>query len=72
MAKVKRFWMVKGMGEPHASHDSEELATAEAMRLARINPGQYFYIMESIKVVKKTEVTIVDLRNGNADKDIPF
>ena len=50
----ERFWMVKvaGPGATYVQHRSKHLAVAEAMRLARANPGTSFYVLEAIGVAK--------------------
>lgn len=58
MSRVKQFWLVwnpEGRA-PTYQHDSEESARSEAERLAKLNPGQSFYVLETVGCVKKIEV----------------
>ncbi len=67
----KTFWLVwSGGGSPTYRHDDEGRAIAEASRLARLNPGTSFAVLESIAVVKKSDVTIE--RCDPMGDDIPF
>ena len=52
------FWMVwnEGNRAPTVKHQSEEMAEKEAERLARVNPGQKFYVIQSVKVCSLRDV----------------
>lgn len=65
----KTFWMVVGIGVPYFKHDSENNARAEAERLARLNPGQEFTVLESIATVVKSDVNWIP--HGECG-DVPF
>ena len=56
--KPKHFWMVYGLdqGAPAVRHEAEHIATAEAKRLARNNPGIEFYVLESVARALKADV----------------
>lgn len=61
---------------PSYMHTSYESAKTEAKRLARINPDQSFYVMESVGLARKNDVSFyaheaVEPRNL-AEDDIPF
>ncbi len=58
------FWMVWGIhsGPPTFQHQSEESARNEAERLARLNPGKQFVVLESVAAYTKTDVAVTDLR----------
>ena len=49
-----RFWMVfcptNSLHPPKVMHPSKEKATEEAARLARLNIGQEFYVLQVISV----------------------
>ena len=72
MARDK-FWMVLGSGTPTYRHPSKATAVAEAERLASMNPGQEFAVLESLAVCKKTQIlweaTSVD---SSESDDVPF
>lgn len=57
------FWMVwnpRG-GVPRAKHESESIATAEAERLARCNPGDSFYVLRAVHVIRLADVVRTEL-----------
>ena len=70
---MKQFWMVwrQGSGAPTFRHDSEDAATREAERLATINRGEQFFVLEAIGLRVVDDMLRVDLRNGGGD-DLPF
>lgn len=50
------FWIVwapQGERPPRVRHSQEHLAEAEAMRLARENPGHDFIVMQSVVRIKQ-------------------
>lgn len=47
MSKATIFWMVVGEGPTSFRHESRESAETEALRLARMKPGQWFYVTEA-------------------------
>lgn len=55
MSKQK-FWMVLGLGTPTFRHETRDSARVEAERLARINPGQEFVVLESMATVVKSDL----------------
>lgn len=75
-----RFWMVYGMGQgqPTARHKTFDSARAEASRLARLNPGIDFFVLEAVGAARKVDVEFTDLRRlagevgRTLDDDIPF
>lgn len=72
MARSK-FWMVLGHGEPVYRHSTKSTAAAEAERLARLNPGSEFIVLESVAVCRKTELTWepMTVESGECDQ-VPF
>lgn len=70
--KRTTFWMVYGMnqGQPTVRHHSEDSATTEASRLARLHPGIDFYVMEATYRVFKKDVETERLSPD--DCEIPF
>lgn len=65
-----KFWMVWGEngGAPSVRHSSPELAQREAERLAKVAPGQKFYVIEAKKVAVKTDTLTFELH----EEEIPF
>lgn len=68
---MDKFWMVwgKGTSRPTMQHPSEESAVIEATRLAGINQGSEFFILEATKVFKTAtppptpiEMTILQIK----------
>jgi hypothetical protein len=67
MPKVYKFWMVQGENEsspsihripqPKVAHDSKLAAIEEAERLAIINPGKVFHILECIASCQSSPVS---------------
>ena len=52
--KPKKFWMITGDGNsPKVRHASRQLAQNEAERLARLYPGQEFFILETVSLVQQ-------------------
>lgn len=66
----RTFWMVVGSGVPYFRHPTEGHARAEAERLARLNPNEEFWVVESIAAVKKSDLSWEDC-HPDAD-GIPF
>lgn len=65
------FWVVMNPqgNAPKFMHPSESAATIEAERLARENPGQVFYVMESICGRIVDDMQRIQLRQQD---EIPF
>lgn len=42
------FWMVLGNGVPTVRHQSQESAEREAERLADLNPGHSFFVLQAL------------------------
>lgn len=63
------FWMVwrEGGTAPTFKHNDMNAAAKEAERLARLNPGETFHVMECIASCAKTDVNWSWGRD-----DIPF
>ncbi|KGJ01721.1 hypothetical protein IT41_19415 [Paracoccus halophilus] len=68
-----KFWMVKGNGPSIAMHSSREIAEGEAARLARMNPGVQFFVMEAVVCHRRVDVERIAL-DGQPDPrdEIPF
>ena len=70
-----QFWMVWNPAghSPVFKHETARLARIEAERLARLNPGQRFYVLEAVALRYVDDMIRVDLRPGNDDQDdLPF
>lgn len=63
------FWMVwnPARNAPTCKHESLDSAEREAKRLARINPDEQFFVLESVSGWVKSDVQRIDL-----DPAIPF
>lgn len=48
MEVQSKFWMVLGRAMPVFKHNTEQSARTEAERLAKINPGESFTVLESV------------------------
>lgn len=71
----QKFWMVVGLGVPYYKHTTEHSAATEAERLASLNPGEEFTVLESVASVKKSDmrwVTHEDVRDPSGSGDVPF
>lgn len=57
--QIEPFWMIYGEGQnaPVARHGSFEAAKRESERLARNNPGIRFFILATVGVTEKNDVT---------------
>ena len=64
----KKFWMVwrEGSKGLHVKHESYDSVRTEAERLAEKNPGQKFYVLESLIEVQGT-VTVEAKTTWNTD-----
>lgn len=76
---MKKFWMIKGpAGGARFKHESRESAEGEAFRLAKMNPGETFYVLEAVAAHEKIEVHRVsfdgcDRRGFKEESDeVPF
>lgn len=70
-SKLQKFWMVYGLdqGAPTVRHQAEHIATAEAKRLARNNPGIEFYVLQSTHRAVKSDVVLERIEE---DEKLPF
>ena len=68
-----QFWLVWNIdgGSPKHKHASEQSAITEAERLARMNPGQRFAVLEATHERVCDSMQRIDLRQAN-ECDIPF
>ena len=66
---MEKFWMVwrENGNAPVAMHPSLKSAEEEAARLARLNPGKNFVVLESVKFC-----TIDDPVHWYPTEEIPF
>ncbi len=64
MSAIKPFWLVwrPDGAAPAFQHPTEQSARTEAERLARLNPGRQFVVLETVAAYSKTDVVTVDLR----------
>lgn len=69
---MKQFWMVwnPAKAAPTFKHESERNARIEAERLARMCPGEQFFVLEAVEMRCVTDMQRVNLR-GKSD-DLPF
>lgn len=68
----RQFWMVWNPcgNQPRVRHDSERAAVTEAERLARLNPGEHFIVLEAVALRVVDNMQKVDLRvDGD---EVPF
>lgn len=73
MNKPTTFWMVAGTGTSHHRHETRFSAEVEAKRLAAMNPGQWFFVVEAVSAHIKNDVISVSLRGkDDGDDGIPF
>jgi len=72
MKTADAFWMVWNAngGKPTFKHPTEESARLEAERLARLNRGQVFIVLES-----KAQCVVTDVawfEHDRSREDVPF
>lgn len=72
MTQPRRFWMVQGDGPATYRHDNLHSAEKEAQRLARMNPGCTFYVMEAVAAHRRVDVERFSLRADDNGEEIPF
>ncbi len=74
MTAPLKFWAVWNIssGPPTYQHHTKEAALAEAERLARLNPGGMFYVLEAIEARYVDSMQRVSLRERTDDDQIPF
>lgn len=75
MAGPRRFWMVKGRGPASHMHESRASAEAEAERLARLNPGEPFFVLVTVAALVRRDVerfTFDKADEGAEYPEIPF
>lgn len=55
-----QFWMVwcEDGGSPRVKHCNKQLAVAEAERLAKLNPGQVFFVLKATAGARAKEPDI--------------
>lgn len=61
-------WNPKGPHSPRERHRALSLAEAEAERLAMSNPGQDFYVLQTVSRTRVTKPVEIE----RFDTDIPF
>lgn len=68
------FWMVwNERGDaPRVRHTSKESAHREAERLARLNRGSAFIVLESVEALVSNDVMVVDMRPASRRDEMPF
>lgn len=73
-AAIEPFWMVYGIGQgaPTHRHSSKQAALNEASRLARLNSGVAFVVLEAVTGVIKNDVRIFEIDGKGYDDGIPF
>lgn len=74
---LQRFWLVwnpQGRS-PTCDHGSKRLATDEAKRLAKANPGQRFFVMRAVEGFEADTPRVRDIKlrtSVDIDDGIPF
>ncbi len=73
---MNKFWMVynpQGRA-PTYQHEEYQPAKAEAERLASLNAGSQFFVLEAVGVAKKVDVEYQNLahRDPYQPEDVPF
>lgn len=66
---MKQIWMVKGLGPSHYVHRTRAEADAEAVRLARENPGTPFYVLEAVMAYRCSGLESFSFQS---DEELPF
>ena len=74
MGQGEPYWLVCRAGReplfpPNFQHSTVEAARAEAVRLARANPGVQFVVLESVSAHRAVDMEAVDLR---PDRGLPL
>jgi hypothetical protein len=56
---MNEFWMVwnEGNKAPTVKHNTEQMARDEAERLAHLNPGSVFHVLEAVDSCTERHVT---------------
>lgn len=77
MSTSTPFWMVYGDEQrpPVVKHQTRTLAETEAKRLARLNPGIKFYVLEAVSLAEKIDVQFTRIARRDVaveDDEIPF
>lgn len=69
-----QFWLVWNPDgrSPSFRHPTRLSAESEAARLARLNPGATFYVLEPVCRVIKSDVIFTDMRTGQMQQEAPF
>ncbi len=72
---MKKIWCVfnpNGRAPSHV-HDSKGSAINEAKRLAQINPGHKFYVMEGVGCAEKVDIAYHDFTRADFnEEELPF
>lgn len=57
---MNKFWMVFNprQGAPRIQHAAKVLATAEAARLAGLNPNQEFFVLQTVSVSRTASMPV--------------
>lgn len=70
------FWLVwnpkRNEWPPSVRHATHTLALQEAMRLARINPGEEFIVLQATDQVQKIDVQVKRLGGSPSGEEMPF
>lgn len=70
----RQFWMVwnPNRNPPTHRHDTEASAETEAERLAKLNPGEHFIILEAVGLRVVDNMQRVNLRDAGHFDEVPF
>ena len=69
---MQKFWMVLGNGTPTYRHGSIVSAKVEAERLANLNRGHEFTILESVGHVVRADLIWTRHNDDQQTDEIPF
>lgn len=74
MSPPSPFWLVWNPqgNNPTFRHHSREAAQAEAERLARLAPGQRFYVLAALSVTHKVDVQTTHFDIMDLIDEVPF
>lgn len=77
MSEISKFWMVYGVGQRGSTyqHRSKAQATAEAERLARLNPGATFVVLAAVDAFSAAQPVVESVKikkPARGDDGIPF
>ncbi len=62
------FWLIWNpkRGNPSVRHVNEDIARAEAQRLANVAPGEHFYVLKAVSVTRMANMETISLTESGA------